>query len=321
MSTTPRISVVVPCYNAAAFLPRTLNSIAAQELPPHEVILVDDGSSDNSVAVARREYAGIHVICQANKGPSAARNAGWRAATETHIAFLDADDTWLPIHLVNAATCFQRHRDLRWYASAWAVRERDTRTLTRVCCRRSHIRRSRFDYFRVKQRGSYPFVSTDCVVVEHALLEQAGGFEESFRRGEDIELWARLAVVAPSIGYNRHVGAIYQRQGQSLTLQERVPEYAPNRIVPFYRCIQSHLMAAPNLLPKQRRRWFRPLARTMIRRIALRRDVESARTLRRELSDILTHSQRWILKSVVKQPERMEAWYRRGSVLRGLIGV
>ena len=98
-----KISVVIPAYNASAFLPRCLKSVFAQTLPPDEVIVVDDGSTDNSAALAAE--LGARVITLTNGGPAAARNAGIQSASSEWIALLDADDMWAPEKLERQAAC------------------------------------------------------------------------------------------------------------------------------------------------------------------------------------------------------------------------
>jgi glycosyltransferase involved in cell wall biosynthesis len=97
MSDTLPISVVIPTYNGARFLPATLASVRAQTRQPREIIVVDDGSTDESAAVATA--LGAKVIRQANGGICAARNTGILAATEPYIALLDHDDSWMPSKL------------------------------------------------------------------------------------------------------------------------------------------------------------------------------------------------------------------------------
>lgn len=94
MSDVAPISVVIPAYNAQNFIAEALRSVAAQTRAVAEVIVVDDGSADQTATIAER--CGARVLRQINAGPSAARNAGIRAATQPWIAFLDADDLWLP---------------------------------------------------------------------------------------------------------------------------------------------------------------------------------------------------------------------------------
>lgn len=99
MADGPTISVVIPCYNAAAFVGGTIRCALTQTRPPLEVIVVDDGSTDNSAAAAGAFGAPVRVIRQANGGAAEARNTGIRNATGDWIAFLDADDTWTPDRL------------------------------------------------------------------------------------------------------------------------------------------------------------------------------------------------------------------------------
>jgi glycosyltransferase involved in cell wall biosynthesis len=93
------VSVVVPCYNAQAYIQETLASVLAQTARPLEVIVVDDGSTDKSAEIARGLDPGIRVISQKNSGESRARNVGIDSAVGDWIAFLDADDSWAPVKL------------------------------------------------------------------------------------------------------------------------------------------------------------------------------------------------------------------------------
>lgn len=94
-----KISVVIPCYNAAPWLRQTLDSVLSQTCPPHEVIVVDDGSTDESARIAGGFGSPVRVIQQENQGESVARNRGIEEASGDWIAFLDADDVWEPMKL------------------------------------------------------------------------------------------------------------------------------------------------------------------------------------------------------------------------------
>ncbi len=96
MNTTPTISAVIPCYNAAPFLRETLDSILNQTYKPLEVIVVDDGSTDDSASIAQSYGSPVRVIRQENQGESVARNRGMDEARGDWVALLDADDRWLP---------------------------------------------------------------------------------------------------------------------------------------------------------------------------------------------------------------------------------
>ena len=101
MTSNATISVVIPCFNSAATIERALRSVEHQTIKPHEVLVVDDASSDNTVSIieqfARTSLLNIRVIKQSvNGGPSVARNTAWNVVTSEFIAFLDADDQWHP---------------------------------------------------------------------------------------------------------------------------------------------------------------------------------------------------------------------------------
>ncbi len=115
------ISVIIPCYNAAAYVGAALRSVLTQRPAPHhvhEVILVDDGCTDDSVTAALTVDASVHVIRQPNGGISVARNTGVLAATGDWIAFLDADDLWTPGSLSSRATLLGGREDLSGAAGA-----------------------------------------------------------------------------------------------------------------------------------------------------------------------------------------------------------
>ncbi|MBS0330449.1 MAG: glycosyltransferase family 2 protein, partial [Proteobacteria bacterium] len=93
---SPRFSVIIPAFNAAGTLARAIESVRAQSWPVHEIIVVDDGSTDATADVARRFGEAVRLIRQPNSGVSVARNAGAAAATGDWLAFLDADDWYAP---------------------------------------------------------------------------------------------------------------------------------------------------------------------------------------------------------------------------------
>jgi len=95
-SDSPRVSVVIPCYNGSEFLPHTLRSVLAQSYPATEILVVDDGSTDNSAEIAESFGNPVQVLRQVNSGESVARNRGFEQATGDWVAFLDADDLWHP---------------------------------------------------------------------------------------------------------------------------------------------------------------------------------------------------------------------------------
>jgi glycosyltransferase involved in cell wall biosynthesis len=101
----PEVSVIVPCYNAAAWLGAAIESLLAQVPPPTEVIVIDDGSTDDSAAIAASFGAPVRAERQRNQGISAARNRGLSLATGAFVGFLDADDLWSETSLAARLQC------------------------------------------------------------------------------------------------------------------------------------------------------------------------------------------------------------------------
>lgn len=111
---SPLVSVIIPAYNAARTLEMTVQSVYGQSLQDFEIIIVDDGSKDNTLEVAQRIAASdsrIKVIAQPNSGAAAARNAGIKAAAGEYVAFLDADDLWLPQKLERQIALLNSEKD------------------------------------------------------------------------------------------------------------------------------------------------------------------------------------------------------------------
>lgn len=121
-----KLSVLINNYNYARFLPEALASVAAQSLPPHEIIVVDDGSTDESLQVLESLAAntpGLRIQAQANGGQLAALRAGVRLATGDWCVFLDADDTWAPDHLAELAAAVAAHSEISAYYCAHSETE------------------------------------------------------------------------------------------------------------------------------------------------------------------------------------------------------
>lgn len=121
----PLVSVILPTYNRARFLPQAFASIEAQDLADWELIVVDDGSTDETADVVRvlsgRLAQPVRCVRQPNRGAYAARNRGLELARGRYVAFFDSDDVWLPHHLADCVAALQQHQDLDWVYGACRV--------------------------------------------------------------------------------------------------------------------------------------------------------------------------------------------------------
>jgi len=180
-----RISVVIPSYNRCHTLARALCSVYAQTAAVDEVILVDDGSSDDSAAMVAREFPRVRLIRQANRGVSAARNRGIRAARHEWIALLDSDDCWLPhkIETLRAAADADPGYVLYHSDEIWI------RHGLRVNPMRKHRKSGGWIFAQCLPLCA---ISPSTVVLQKAALLELGLFDENLPACEDYDLWLRL---------------------------------------------------------------------------------------------------------------------------------
>jgi glycosyltransferase involved in cell wall biosynthesis len=197
------ISVVIPAYNAGGFIKRTIDSVLAQTYRDYEVIVVDDGSMDNTADIVR-SYAGkVRYIYQENAGDGPARNTGIRAAKGDWIAFLDHDDEWLPQKLELQIRLLHRNPDLRWCGANYyrsCLGRRDA--VGNVTALQKAL--AGLDYFEnfftaVGQKDCSLITTT--MVVHKDVFEQAGLFDSCWLLCADFDMWWRIAYSFPRIGY------------------------------------------------------------------------------------------------------------------------
>lgn len=210
------VSVVIPCYNAAKTLASTLESVLAQSYRPIEVVVVDDGSSDESVAIARSFAPAVTVVVQKNGGPASARNEGIRRCRGEYIAFVDADDLWFPEKLAVQVPVAASFGAPALVCSA-VVRVRDDGE--------THLKSVSPDRLPITYatlwRGNSITTST---VLAHASIFDGCTFDEdpSIQGAEDFDLWLRVADRHP-VGYINTPLALYSisQQGHNRSNLER----------------------------------------------------------------------------------------------------
>jgi glycosyltransferase involved in cell wall biosynthesis len=181
----PLVSVILPAFNRAWSLKSAIDSILAQDDANLEAIVVDDGSTDQTPALLSAYGDHIRVIHQPNRGVSAARNAGIRAATGSLIALLDSDDSWLPGKIKAQVDFFAAHPD----ALICQTEETWIRNGVRVNPGRRHKKHRGMIFER-----SLPLclISPSAVMLRRELLDEVGLFDERLPACEDYDLWLRI---------------------------------------------------------------------------------------------------------------------------------
>jgi glycosyltransferase involved in cell wall biosynthesis len=207
-SSDARVGVVITSFNHGVYLPQALDGVLAQALVPVDVIVVDDGSADNTQDVVSRYH--VRYIRTDHRGAAAARNTGWQHVEGDTIAFLDADDWWLPdkLRLQVAALAAYPEAGLV-YADA-----------LRVTIAGSPIDRWSRHFPPVHGKALEPMllknrVQTSTVLMPRVVLQHTRGFNEEMPAWEDIDLWVRVAMSWP-FAYVPEVVACY-RMGPGLS--------------------------------------------------------------------------------------------------------
>jgi len=189
-SKTPLVSVIIPTYNRGWIVKEAIDSVLEQDFDDYELIVVDDGSDDNTPAILKAYGKKITVLHQPNKGVSAARNHGIAAASGRLIAFLDSDDLWLPRKLSAQVKFFKDHPD----AVVNQTQEHWIRDGVRVNPKKKH---HKFSGMIFERSLALCLVSPSAVMIKKSLFGTVGVFDEDLPACEDYDLWLRISCRYP----------------------------------------------------------------------------------------------------------------------------
>lgn len=194
------VSVIIPAYNAEEWIAEAIQSALDQTYPPLEILVIDDGSADQTAAIAEVFGPPVRVLRQENAGVSTARNRGIRSAVGDYIAFLDADDLWHPEKLKLQVNLMEE-RGYRWATCRsvqfeWVDGKKVTHQLPLPP--EGNILLTLFT-------SDTMMLPTPSIIVDRSIFTQVGNFDEGpdGRYGEDIDMWMRIARVFP-------IGAVQQ---------------------------------------------------------------------------------------------------------------
>jgi len=208
-----RISVIMPCHNGGRWIADALRSVTHQTYPPHEIIVIDDSSTDNSLAEIDRSGAAVKLLQVKAHNAAIARNAGIEAATGDWIALLDADDVWYPNHLARAAELLSKTNDVAFMSSHdWIGLQDELLPLPEEFRCKLTAPRSGMDverFFELTDNGFHFGHST--VLYRLDRVRAVGMFDQSQRRRHDSDLWIRMIAdrtwtydTVKSVGYREN---------------------------------------------------------------------------------------------------------------------
>ena len=213
MKESINISVVLPLYNKEKAIARTVESVLKQTKPDFELIIVNDGSTDNSLAVAQQlalQDSRLRIIDKPNGGVSSARNTGIKAASGEYIALLDGDDTWDPTFLEEQVRLIEDFPK----AGLWGVNYAFVRSGIPYPCQQgmgAGFRGYVENYFGTKHNDLF---CSSSVMIRKNVFEQVGYFDERIAASEDLDMWFRIILHFPIVYYDK-VLVYYQQDAEN----------------------------------------------------------------------------------------------------------
>jgi glycosyltransferase involved in cell wall biosynthesis len=220
------ISVVIPLYNKSQSIVQTLHSVLSQSFQDFELVVVDDGSTDISIAMVNTiQNNKIKLYSKPNGGVSSARNFGIEKSTFDYIAFLDADDFWEPNYLEEQAKLIRDFPEAAMWGSAWG---------TMILSQKNPVKQKVADDFRgivldYWQRELYLFW-TSAVVVRKSAFKKIGYFDVRMKCGEDLDMWYRIILNYP-VAYNNIPLAYYRQDAENRAMNNEIPL---DKHLPYY---------------------------------------------------------------------------------------
>jgi glycosyltransferase involved in cell wall biosynthesis len=238
---TPAVSVVIPAYNSAAFLQQAIDSVLGQTYSDFEIIVIDDGSSDGTEAVARSFSDRVTYIKQENKGVSAARNHGIKLARGQYVAFLDADDLWAPEKLAEQIPLFDMNPEIGLVYSDWQVVSEHG--VSEASFHSSRPAASGYVFNDLVRTG---FILTSGTVVRRSCLADVGEFDETLSIAQDYDLWLRICYRWKVAVVNK---ALVAKRSWDGSLSSNLPKTASERVALF----EKTLRCFTGMTPQSRR--------------------------------------------------------------------
>ena len=188
----PLVSAVIPAYNYAQFVCRAVDSVLSQTYPQLECVVVDDGSTDNTLEVLTPYGDRIRVVSKKNGGLAAARNTGVENSRGEYVAFLDADDWWHPEKIAKQVALAEQRPELGAIGTSWEVVDGNLKFVKSKTPRRPVEDRAT-NVRGIACRTTWLGGSGSGVLARKAVFDEVGLFDESMRAAEDIDMWMRIA--------------------------------------------------------------------------------------------------------------------------------
>ncbi len=187
-------SVIIPLYNKVNYIEKTVQSVLGQSFQDFELLIIDDGSTDNSLELVQQfSDDRIRTISQVNAGVSVTRNNGVEAARNEYIAFLDADDWWAPDYLEEMRGLISKYPDAGlWAAKYYKVKQ--GRNIEANIGLDENLNDGPINYFRVYAKTLWMPITSSSYIIKKTTFKAFQGYKPELKIGEDFDLWVRIAL-------------------------------------------------------------------------------------------------------------------------------
>lgn len=206
-------SVVIPLYNKEKSVQKTARSVLDQTYGNFEIVVVNDGSTDNSLKVFENiKDERIQIINQTNKGVSSARNLGIKSAKYNWLVFLDADDLWCDNHLESLLDSIKEYPNEKVFATFYA---------TNLKFNQNDTKKIIVDNFFKHPFGKYNLINSSCVCIKKSVFENIGLFNPHLTHGEDLDMWIRIMKKHKLVKLFK-ITSIYNLEAENRSMRNKV---------------------------------------------------------------------------------------------------
>lgn len=208
-----QFSIIVPLFNKAQYIGKTLHSIANQTCQEYELIVIDDGSTDDSYEIAKAMindyFVNGRIIRQDNSGVSVARNHGVSLSSGNYVAFLDADDWWEPTFLEEMAGLIAEYPDAGLYGTNYYLIKNGRKRVAPIGLPEG-FSKGYINYCKTYAQSLCMPITSSSVAIPRVLFNETEGFRKGITLGEDFDLWIRLVLKYPVALINKPLSNYYQ---------------------------------------------------------------------------------------------------------------
>lgn len=229
MSTCITFTVIIPLFNKGPYIARAIESVLNQSKGDFELLIIDDGSTDDGPEVVKEfDDDRIRMIRQENRGETAARNKGVSEAAYEFLAFLDADDEWMPDYLKNMQELILTYPDIGWYGAAYVIDYGNMRTIKSYGTDKKCMLIN--SYFQAHVDFGAELVNMSCFTINKRIVEEIGGFPVGIKCTGDIYFLGRVALEHP-LGYCPIPSAIIHKNEDNVS--DKVIDFLRNPFIDY----------------------------------------------------------------------------------------